>query len=552
MKVLATISADFEQTFLGLPSRLRADLAGETVIRRTIRRVRQATQIAAVHLLVPGPQEAIAREAVAGLDVTVETHPGAAPAWRTYVSTGRKWAMNSWRGGLAGATVFDEFTDPHVLDALVRREGADAVANVPAAAPLLDPGLLDRLVEHYVENRDSARLAVVQTAPGLSGIVYQADLLADIVNAGHPPTRMMSYLPDDPHRDITLQPCTMLTDAAVAHASGRCIADTSTAIWRIERMLADLSAADPERTPDALTVSQWLLADRRTPQDVPAELEIEITTDDPSCESKLRPRGSALQRQASMALDTFRRIIDGLVGDGERHRDDRLVVLGGFGDPLMHPEWPRFAQYAREAGVLGVAVRTPAVHLDEAAAEAMLDAQIDVLSVPIDAATAQTYRNLHNSDHHERVLANLARFFEMQNHRKCPRPLVVAEIVKTAATMDEIEPFYDRWIRTAGSAVIAGPSRYAGQWPDLSVMNMAPPARWPCQRLFARAMVLADGRMTLCDQDFRGSHAVGSTHDINLARLWHSQAMTSARQSHVDAAYGDLPLCSQCDEWHRP
>jgi radical SAM protein with 4Fe4S-binding SPASM domain len=118
--------------------------------------------------------------------------------------------------------------------------------------------------------------------------------------------------------------------------------------------------------------------------------------------------------------------------------------------------------------------------------------------------------------------------------------------------MDEMEPFYDQWTAKAGSAVIVGPSDYAGQLKDLSVMNMAPPTRFACERIFTRAMVLADGRVTVCDQDFRGLHAVGSLATNSLSTLWTSEAMAAVRHSHQAGTYDGMPLCTACREWHRP
>ncbi|MCL2330655.1 MAG: hypothetical protein FWC56_05075, partial [Phycisphaerae bacterium] len=74
MKIVAAITADFDRTFLGLPSRLMADLRGETVIRRTIKRVCQAKELAGVHLLVTSDQADIARSAVGDLSENVSVN----------------------------------------------------------------------------------------------------------------------------------------------------------------------------------------------------------------------------------------------------------------------------------------------------------------------------------------------------------------------------------------------------------------------------------------------------------------------------------------------
>jgi len=178
--------------------------------------------------------------------------------------------------------------------------------------------------------------------------------------------------------------------------------------------------------------------------------------------------------------------------------------------------------------------------------------KVDVLNVMIDAATPDTYRKLHRADHYERVVANIDRLLEACCAGQQPQPLVVCEMIKTHATMDEMEQFYDHWVSKTGSAVLVGPSTYGGQWPDLSVMSMAPPSRMACRRIFTRASVLSDGRVTVCDQDFRGEHAIGSVADTSLTALWRSQRMADIRRSHLEHKYDGMALCPTCQEWHRP
>lgn len=548
MKFIAAINADFEQSFLGLTSRLNTDLCGETVIRRTIKRLRQARNIASIHLLVDASQQAVAQAAVSNLSVAVDTHSAGKPPWARYVASGRKWSLDSWRGGLAGTTVYDEFVHPWLLEALARRENADAVIDVPAAAPLLDPGLLDNLIEYYQKKHEETRIGLVQSAPGLSAIIYQPEMLRGLAGIAQPPGRAMAYRPDEPQNDIIHQPCWLATDATIAHAWGRCMADTATAMDRLNRILSEVGTSDPAKTPDAMAISRWLLAQRHVAAGpLPVEVEVEITTRDPLPDSSLRPHGPALERHADMSFDLFRGIIDDLA-----RCDDRLIIFGGFGDPLLHPQWPEFVDYARKQGILGIALRTPAVNLDAECIDKLIASDLDVLNVLLDAATPETYHTLHNFDGFDQVIANIERLCDVQQHRQSPRPLIVCEMVKVRETMDEIEDFYDRWMRKTGSAVIAGPSSYAGQWPNRAIVRMAPPTRSSCARLPQRVTVLADGRLTTCDQDFRGTHSVGSLHQDRLAEIWQGPNLARFRQDHLAGRFAELPLCRACDEWHRP
>jgi hypothetical protein len=546
MKVIATLLADFERSPLGTRSRLRDDLLGETVLGRTLRRVLAAKRVTSVHLLVHVSQHTLAREAAEGLNVVVDTHEATPPFWQGQVASARKWSLDAWRGGIAGYTAFDEYLHPWVLEALARREGAEAVAVVPPAAPLLDPVMLDAMIEQFERVRHEMRLVFTQCAPGLAATVCSPALIADLASSPQPLGRVMAYRPADPQRDMVMQSCYYSTEAVVAHGVGRCVVDTLSAADRVAAILRDLGSTN-SKTTDTLAVSSWLRGHRHDIPAAPAEVEVELTTEDPLPGSTLRPRGSAVPARSRMSEATFARVIEGLVG-----RDDACLVLGGFGDPLMHPRWAEFVRTAREAGVFGIAVRTPAIHLDDAGITALIGNRVDVLNVTLDANTAETYARVHGLDAFDRVIANINRCMEACRKADCPPPWVVCEMVKTRETMPEMEAFYDRWASQTGGAVIAGPSDYAGQRPDLAVMQMAPPARSVCNRIFTRATVLADGRVLACEQDFRGLHAVGDLQTASLDALWKGPAINALRAAHLAGRFDAMPLCPHCNEWHRP
>jgi len=65
-------------------------------------------------------------------------------------------------------------------------------------------------------------------------------------------------------------------------------------------------------------------------------------------------------------------------------------------------------------------------------------------------------------------------------------------------------------------------------------------------------MVLADGRVTACDQDFAGKHAVGRLSTQGIGEIWRGAAMEALRANHRIGDYDALELCRGCDEWHRP
>lgn len=546
MRTIAVIEADFSRGALGTRARLNDDLLGETVLRRTLKRVLAARRIDRVHLVVHRLEKPLADAAVEGLDVAVQTHDAGLVPWYEMIASGRKWSLDAWRGGLVAASVFDESLNPWVVAAVCQMDQAEAMVAVPPAAPLIDPDLIDRLVGHYESVRNEMRLVFTQAAPGLAAGVFQPALLGELAKAGQPLCRIMAYRPDDPRRDLAQQNAFYSVPAGITHATGRCITDTQCAFDRVARILREVG--DDAGLPDATTVSRWLTEHRYSQVSaLPEEVEIELTVEDSLPNTILRPRGSAVGRRGPMSMELFKRLTDELAG-----RDDARIVLGGFGDPLLHPEWPAMVACARQAGILGIAVRTAGVGLDAQAVDALMDSRVDVLNILLDAATPGTYRTVHNADRFQEVLAGIEAVCQANHRRQQPQPLIVCEMAKTPATIGEMEQFFDHWITKTGSVYLAGPSHYARQWPDNAVMSMAPPSRAACHRIFFRTLVLTDGRVTVCDQDFKGSHAIGSVADSSLSSLWTGPAMTAVRRSHLDRRFDAMPLCPACEEWHRP
>ncbi|GIK15302.1 MAG: hypothetical protein BroJett003_02660 [Planctomycetota bacterium] len=547
-RTIAVIHADFERTPLGTRSRLCDELGGQPILRRTVERLRAARGLAECVVLSPAGQEGRCEAVLAGLGVGVQRVEAPDPAWRALVRVSRKWSLAGWRGGIGGTTSLDEYLHPQVVAALLELRPADRVMIVPPAAVLVCPDVLDAMIERHDRSEEDNRLAFAQAPPGVAGTIYNADLIRELADKNIPPGWILSYKPDAPRKDLAFFSCCFEVRAPLRYGGLRLIADTdrwaevTSAAWRADpapnaeqlgRVVADLEASHVPR--------------------LPSEVEIELTTDDPYPSAVLHPRGDRVGRRGPLSIETVRKIASELGA-----LDDSLVVLGGFGDPLRHPRFPEVLRVLREAGVFGVAVRTAGVDLTDDLIETLLDYQVDVLSVLMDGWTTETYAAMHAPDAPpraslEHVRSRVDRLEVRKRERGCVAPIVVPEMVKAKPTLAEMPAFFDGWVRRLGTVNVTGFSHRSRQMPDLAAMSTAPPSRTACRRLRSRLVVLADGSVVLCDQDFRGLTPVGDSGRDELEAVWRGEAMTRVREAHVrgDAAAAG-PLCGACEEWHRP
>ena len=542
MRIIAAIDADLESTPLGTVSRQGSDLGGRSVLRRTIDRVCRARRLAGIHVVCPTGQVDRCRALLGDVPVTIRASEAGDPPYRRLMRTARKWSLDGWRGGMGGATALDEYAHCAVLAGLAKEAQADAVWACSGAAPLVDPGLIDGMIEHYETLAHEMQLTFAPVPPGLAGTIFDTGLLAELGQQNVPPGWVLAYKPEAPQMDLAFKDCCFPSPEALRHAAGRLVVDTR----RATETVRDLLAEHPD--PDGEMAGRWLIERSRTHlPPLPREVEIELTTEDQLPETPLRPRGRRVPRRGPIDPAVVAKVADELAA-----YDDSLVVLGGFGEPLLHPQFEDICRTLSESGVYGVAVRTNGLALDERAAATLVHCRVDVINVLLDAWSETLYQRLKPGRELGPVLAALDRLAEIRGVAKQVEPLVVPQMTKSAETIEELDEFFDGWIRQVGWAVIEGYSHFAGQLEDRSVIDMSPPTRQPCRRIRSRCMILADGQMALCDQDFIGQTTVGSLHDSSLADLWQSPSMQTARNHHTAARYDALPLCGACAEWHRP
>ncbi len=550
MRIIAAIAVDLARSPLGMRSRLADNLAGTTVLRRTIERVLSARRPNEIHLLTRPDQISAVERLLSGLalqsDATredarikIDAVEGT-PSYAPLVRAGRIWGLDGWRGGIGGLCTFDEDLNVAAVAEVARRANADGVISIPAAACLIDPAMIDAMIWHFETVAASFRLTFAQAPPGLCGVVMNRELLQELATAQQPPGMVLLYQPDRAFADLTgKEPC-YRPPAEVIEARGRLLADTERSFRRVR----DLIEAGGDRW-GAVQIGRWLLdrAERHVDA-VPEEIEIELTTTDRLPESSLlHPRGAAVGRRGPMEVEIVRAIVEAIASF-----DDVRIVLGGFGDPCLHPQFGTICRLLRESTAAAIAVRTSALGDDAAAEDALFQTPVDVIEVALDAMTAQTYAKVNGVDAFEAVTARLEKWFARRQATASVLPFVVPSFVKAEDNVHEMEAFYDHWQRRLGACLVTGYSHHAEQRPPRAVTSMAPPKRTVCRRTLSRAMILADGRVTTCDQDFAGRQTIGRLDESPLSELWHSARLKAIRENRFDQA----PLCPKCDEWHRP
>src|SRR5437867_5193442 len=155
------------------------------------------------------------------------------------VAAARRWA-DGWRGGLLSTCHFDlGFHGPWHRELLQRLNG-DAAILIEASAGLVDPVLLDRLVEQAAEHEEP-ELFFTPAAPGLGGALVRRALLDRLAAARSHPGRLLHYLTDQTTREPLAGDACVPIAAPVARTSRHFTLDSRRQIARIEAATINLN-----------------------------------------------------------------------------------------------------------------------------------------------------------------------------------------------------------------------------------------------------------------------------------------------------------------------
>ncbi|MBN2448496.1 MAG: SPASM domain-containing protein [Phycisphaerae bacterium] len=547
MKIVAGVFADFQHAYLGGSSALNTMLGSRTIIEHTLQRLMRVEGLAGRALIVKPDDTEAARAALrrAQLSDAIVVQPiDDVPRVRQpLLRAGRLWNLHAWRGSLLGTSWFDEFVDARLVAKVLDHNKCEGVLCLAGYQPALDPALATRMIEHQTANELEATFTFTEAPPGLAGIILRRDRVAGLLEQNIPVGILFVYRPEMIQGEPNVRPPCCTISTAIVQTPARLTGDT-------RRSREVLAAAFAELGEDA-GAGELCAYVRRIGCDwagsLPLEVEIELTTDDPLPETTLRPRGDRVPRRV---LEDVGRV-GALAGELAQY-DDRLIVLGGHGDPLLHPRFREVCQAVRDAGVCGLAVVTSLVELSDANFDTLFEVPVDVVQIQFDANSAEVYQQLHRRDAFDQVMANVERLWRARRELDRPRPLVVCSLTRCSANLAELWQFYDRWIPPNGWAVIEGYNEYCGLLPPDELMSTTPPTREACRRLGRRLMLLADGTVPQCAQDVAGAAALADWRSEGLGKIWAGDRLAALRSDQEGLRLEERPLCGRCREWFRP
>ena len=283
--------------------------------------------------------------------------------------------------------------------------------------------------------------------------------------------------------------------------------DTARGKALIEHALSQpIDIDDPLQVVTALTEADQMVVHCQ-PQHVILELTTRRATQIPH-----DPDTSALQLQPDLTLALAERIFAQLESPA-----DTQLTLDGRGDPLLFEDLEAVIAMAVAAGVGGIHICTDLLD-PPGASKRLLAADVDVISINLNANTKVGYRKAMGVDRFEEVLANIDELLSGQTSvGRWPTPWVVPRIRRDSFTVDHIDAFYDTWMTRCGAAII-DPTPTQVKDTARVLLTTTPPPSVLTHRAKREMTILCDG--SAYKRDAAGQlHCLGSILTDSLAWL---------------------------------
>ncbi len=526
------------------PNTYNEPFGSSTILGHTLLRLNQSKHLQALVLLhhqsTPLPILPDDPDLQSRLEI-ISTESPLGDARRPARLIARAWSPTAWRGGIGGATIFDEILFAGQMAETLRQVSATAGLLVSPLWPLVDPSLIDQITARHLEQPEQLRLVFTQAPPGLCPCLIDLSLLEELASKDSMIGSVLDYHPIHPQGDPIGKDTCVQINPKVRNTQLRFTFDALR--WR--RLMRYIEQhASPE---NLLYLDASDVVDLAAPaadtvhQPLPQQVTLELTTER-NANGPVTPQHYTQFNRQPMSLDVARELFSQFSSES-----DIALTLGGLGDPLLHPQWSAIVQAAHDAGIAAIHIQTDLI-VDRQVLERILDLPVDVLSVNINADTSETYERLMGVNAFKQVLDNIEWLLNHRSKKGTPGlPWIAPRITKTTENVHELEPFFDRWTYFCQQAVIESPTTGAGQMPALAVLNMAPPKRVPCRQLSHRMTIHCDGTPALCDQDWNHNYPIDRA---DAQQVWASIQKT--REIHQRGEFDSISPCSQCSEWHRP
>lgn len=252
-----------------------------------------------------------------------------------------------------------------------------------------------------------------------------------------------------------------------------------------------------------------------------------------------------MQRKTGfMDMELFRKIVDDCAAEGIQH-----VSLNFFGEAFIDPKIFDRIEYAKSKG-LYVHLQSNASLLTAEKTDRLLTLGLDEFQISIDGATKETFERVRVRLKWEDVVNNTEYFLKQRQAGGYTKPTVCVRMVLIEDNESERDKFFEMWndkVQPNGSVHVSNPFNWGGK---KQVVSHHKTVRSPCARLWLQLVVLQNGDVALCCNDYDGEVVVGNMREQSVREVWQGEPLRKIREHHLRREFDKVSICANCENYY--
>ncbi|HDP95942.1 MAG TPA: radical SAM protein [Candidatus Aminicenantes bacterium] len=245
-----------------------------------------------------------------------------------------------------------------------------------------------------------------------------------------------------------------------------------------------------------------------------------------------------------MEWDVFRKVID------EAREFVFDLTLNHRGESLLHPDAVEMIRYAAER-IRFTKLHTNGVLLNRDMSAGLVESGLKRLSLSFDGFVKQDYEKNRVGADFDQVVDNIRDLLEIRRDKGRRTPRIAIEVIEfneSQMAKQKRERFLSEF-KALGldELVIKKPHNWAGYLKTHSRRR----GYAPCTFLWSSMLVLWNGDISPCSQDFFARYVLGNVRDKSLREIWNDEPMQLLRKGLSEGKYREFPACGDCDRLWR-
>lgn len=252
-----------------------------------------------------------------------------------------------------------------------------------------------------------------------------------------------------------------------------------------------------------------------------------------------------------MSMDLFKKIIDQLSGNTYD------LNLFHRGESLIHPELIDMIRYARLRGIY-TRLHTNATLLSDKVSRDLIGSGLDFISFSFDGYDKGVYENNRLNSNFEKTREGIIQFLNFKVKTNSTHPYTVLQVMEYGDNREgklidiKRKEFLAPLERLRlDKFIIRKPHNWGGLIDELADNTHSKNRRLICTFPWYAMVILWNGEVTPCPQDFEGRIILGDMNEEDLINVWNGSRMRAFRKDMVKKKVDAYPPCRDCDRLFR-